>query len=214
MTKKYSILFVFAICILTSVFAQTKYPETKKVDQVDNYFGTKISDPYRWLEDDRSAETADWVAAQNRVTQEYLSKIPFREQVRKRLEEMWNYPKYSSPRKEKEYYYFYKNDGLQNQSILYRQKGLNGTAEVFIDPNKMSKDGTAAVGSPTFSKSKKYAGYLIAQAGSDWQGGYVMDVANKKQLSDKIEWIKFSGLTWKAADIWSFVMYNLGMNFK
>ncbi len=186
--------------VLTSVFAQIKYPKVKKVDQVDNYFGTTISDPYRWLEDDKSTETAEWVAAQNKVTQDYLSKIPFREQVRKRLEEMWNYPKYSSPRKEKEYYYFYKNDGLQNQSILYRQKGLNGTAEVFIDPNKMSKDGTAAVGSPAFSKSKKYAGYLIAQAGSDWQEGYVMDVATKKQLSDKIEWIKFSGLTWKGDD--------------
>jgi prolyl oligopeptidase len=113
---------------------------------------------------------------------------------------MWNYPKYSSPRKVGEYYYYYKNDGLQNQSILYRQKGLNGTPEVFIDPNKMSKDGTAAVGSPSFSKNKKYAGYLMAQAGSDWQEGYVMDVATKKQLSEKIQWIKFSGLTWKGED--------------
>ncbi len=180
--------------------AQIKYPETKKVTQVDDYFGTKISDPYRWLEDDKSEETGAWVAQQNKITQDYLSKIPFRDKVRQKLEEMWNYPKYSSPRKAGDYYYYYKNDGLQNQSILFRQKGLNGTAEVFLDPNKMSQDGTAAVGSPAFSKNKKYAGYLIAQAGSDWQEGYVIDVVSKKQLDDKIEWIKFSGLAWKGDD--------------
>ncbi len=186
--------------MLSSAFAQIKYPETKKVDQVDDYFGTKVSDPYRWLEDDKSAETAAWVAAENKITQDYLSKIPFREQVRKRLEEMWNYPKYSSPFKEGEYYYYYKNDGLQNQSILYRQPGLNGTPEIFIDPNKMSKDGTAAVSTPSFTKNKKYAAYMIAQAGSDWQEAYVMDVATKKVLDDKIQWIKFSGLSWKGDD--------------
>jgi len=199
MKRKYSILFVAVMTMLSSV-AQIKYPETKKVTQVDDYFGTKVSDPYRWLEDDKSAETAAWVAAQNKVTQDYLSRIPFREQVRKRLEEMWDYPKYSSPKKVGEYYYYYKNDGLQNQSVLYRQKGLEGTPEVFIDPNKMSKDGTAAVGTPAFSKNKKYAAYLIAQAGSDWEEGYVMDVATKKQLNEKIQWIKFSGLAWKGDD--------------
>ena len=199
MKRKYSLLFIALTAMLSSV-AQIKYPETKKVTQVDDYFGTKVSDPYRWLEDDKSDETAAWVAAENKVTQDYLSKIPFREEVRKKLEEMWNYPKYSSPRKVGEYYYYYKNDGLQNQSVMYRQKGLNGTPEVFLDPNKMSKDGTAAVGSPSFSKTKKYAAYTIAQAGSDWQEGYVMDVATKKQLTDKIQWIKFSGLTWKGDD--------------
>ena len=200
MTRKYPILFIAMMTMLSSAFAQIKYPETKKVDQVDDYFGTKVSDPYRWLEDDKSAETAAWVAAENKVTQDYLSKIPFREQVRKRLEEMWNYPKYSSPFKEGEYYYYYKNDGLQNQSILYRQPGLNGTPEIFIDPNKMSKDGTAAVSTPSFTKNKKYAAYMIAQAGSDWQEAYVMDVATKKVLDDKIQWIKFSGLSWKGDD--------------
>ena len=200
MTRKYSILFIAMTTMLSSAFAQIKYPETKKVDQVDDYFGTKVSDPYRWLEDDKSAETAAWVAAENKVTQDYLSKIPFREQVRKRLEEMWNYPKYSSPFKEGEYYYYYKNDGLQNQSILYRQPGLNGRPEIFIDPNKMSKDGTAAVSTPSFTKNKKYAAYMIAQAGSDWQEAYVMDVATKKVLDDKIQWIKFSGLSWKGDD--------------
>ena len=200
MTRKYSILFIAMMTMLSSAFAQIKYPETKKVDQVDDYFGTKVSDPYRWLEDDKSAETAAWVAAENKITQDYLSKIPFREQVRKRLEEMWNYPKYSSPFKEGEYYYYYKNDGLQNQSILYRQPGLNGTPEIFIDPNKMSKDGTAAVSTPSFTKNKKYAAYMIAQAGSDWQEAYVMDVATKKVLDDKVQWIKFSGLSWKGDD--------------
>ncbi len=189
-------LFFASIAMLPSV-AQIKYPETKKVTQVDDYFGTKISDPYRWLEDDKSEETGAWVAAQNKITQDYLSKIPFRDKVRQKLEEMWNYPKYSSPRKVGGYYYYYKNDGLQNQSIMYRQLGLNGIPEVFIDPNKMSKDGTAAVGSPAFSKKKKYAAYLIAQAGSDWQEGYVIDVNTKKQMADKIEWIKFSGINWK-----------------
>ena len=196
MRRKLLILFIVVPAMLTSV-AQIKYPETRKVTQVDDYFGTKVSDPYRWLEDDKSAETATWVAAENKITQDYLSKIPFRVQVRKRLEEMWNYPKFTSPRKEGEYYYYYKNDGLQNQSILYRQKGLSGIPEVFLDPNTMSKDGTAAVGSPAFSKSKKYAAYLIAQAGSDWQEGYAMEVATKKQLSDKVQWIKFSGIAWK-----------------
>ena len=199
MLSKFSLLFFSTMITLSSV-AQIKYPETKKVTQVDDYFGTKVSDPYRWLEDDKSAETAEWVREQNKVTQNYLSKIPYRAQVRKRLEEMWNYPKYISPRKEGEYYYYYKNDGLQNQSVLYRQKGLSGTPEVFIDPNKMSKDGTAAVGSPAFSKNKKYAAYMIAQAGSDWQDAYVIDVNTKQQLTDKVQWIKFSGLSWKGND--------------
>lgn len=130
MTRKYSILFIALVTMLSS-FGQIKYPETKKVTHVDDYFGTKIPDPYRWLEDDKSAETASWVAEQNKVTQDYLSKIPYREEVRKRLEEMWNYPRYGSPTKHGAYYYFYKNDGLQNQSILYRQIGINGTPEIF-----------------------------------------------------------------------------------
>lgn len=200
MRRKYPVLLIVMMIMVSSLFAQIKYPETRKVDQVDDYFGTKVSDPYRWLEDDKSAETASWVAAQNKVTGDYLSKIPFREQVRKRLEEMWNYPKYSSPKKVGEYYYYYKNDGLQNQSIMYRQRGLNGTQEVFLDPNKLSKDGTAAIGAPSFSKSKKYAAYLIAQAGSDWQQANVMEVETKKPLADKIDWIKFSGTTWKGDD--------------
>ncbi len=145
-----------------------------------------MADPYRWLENDNSEETKEWVTAENKVTHEYLSSIPFRGKVKKRLEEMWNYAKYSSPFKEGDYYYFYKNDGLQNQSVLYRQKGLDGTPEVFIDPNTMSKDGTAAIGTPSFSKNKKYAVYLEAQAGSDWQEAHIMNVADKKLFRDEV----------------------------
>ncbi|WP_343702469.1 prolyl oligopeptidase family serine peptidase [Chitinophaga sp.] len=173
------------------------YPVTKKVDTVDNYHGKKIADPYRWLEDDHSEETKEWVEAQNKVTQGYLSAIPYREKIKKRLEELWNYPRYGTPFREGEHYYFYKNDGLQNQAVLYRQLGLNGTPEVFIDPNKLSDKGTAALGSLSFSKDGKYCAYLIAKAGSDWQQGFVMDVATKQVLADKLDWIKFSGLSWK-----------------
>ncbi|MGX5817294.1 prolyl oligopeptidase family serine peptidase [Chitinophaga lutea] len=178
-------------------FIPLKYPEAKKTETTDDYHGTKVADPYRWLEDDNSAETKAWVEAENKVTQAYLSAIPFRSQIHSRLEEMWNYPRYGTPFREGKYYYFYKNDGLQNQAVLYRQLGLNGTPEVFIDPNKLSEKGTAALGSLSFSKDGKYCAYLIAKAGSDWQEGFVMDVATKQLLGDKLEWIKFSGLSWK-----------------
>ncbi|MFB6454630.1 prolyl oligopeptidase family protein [Chitinophaga sp. Hz27] len=174
-----------------------KYPETKKVDITDEYHGNKISDPYRWLEDDNSAETKAWVHAQNAITQDYLSKIPFRNDVKKRLEELWNYPKTSAPSKKGKYYYFSKNDGLQNQAILMRSTTPGGPAEVFIDPNKLSADGTTALGNLQFSKDGKYVAYLISKAGSDWQEGYVMDVATKQLLSDKLEWVKFSGISWR-----------------
>ena len=195
---KITIIFLLVPMLLSvSLFSQIKYPETKKVNQVDEYFGTKVPDPYRWLEDDNSAETKDWVEAEDKVTHQYLSSIPFYNKVKSRLEEMWNYAKYSSPFKEGDWYYFYKNDGLQNQSVLYRQKGLTGTPEVFIDPNAMSKDGTAAIGTPAFSKNKKYAVYLEAQAGSDWQIAHVMNVADKQLLNDSVNYIKFSGTSWK-----------------
>lgn len=198
---KITTIFLFAPMLLsTRLFSQIKYPETKKVNQVDDYFGTKVTDPYRWLEDDNSEETKIWVEAENKITQHYLSAIPFYDKVKIRLEEMWNYAKYSSPFKEGEWYYFYKNDGLQNQSVLYRQKGLNGTPEVFIDPNTMSKDGTAAIETPSFSKNKKYAVYLEAQAGSDWQVAHVMNVADKQLLKDEVNYIKFSGTSWKGDD--------------
>ena len=173
------------------------YPGTRKVDTVDDYHGTKIADPYRWLEDDHSAETKAWVDAQNKVTQQYLSKIPFRAAIRQRLEELWNYPKNGAPVKHGRYYYYFKNDGLQNQSVLYRSATPDGPPEVFIDPNQLSAAGTTALGAISFSRNGKYAAYLLAKAGSDWQEGFVMDVETKQLLPDKLEWVKFSGLSWR-----------------
>ena len=193
-------IFFSVMFITTQCFSQINYPDTKKVSQEDDYFGTLVKDPYRWLEDDNSAETKEWVKAQNEATENYLSKIPFRDKINNRLEQMWNYPKYGAPFKRGEYYYFYKNDGLQNQAILYRQKGLEAKPEVFIDPNKMSKDGTAAISTPDFSKNEKYAVYFEAQAGSDWQNALVMDVKNKNLLKDELNFIKFSGASWKGDD--------------
>ncbi|WP_297830374.1 prolyl oligopeptidase family serine peptidase [uncultured Rikenella sp.] len=173
------------------------YPETRKdTTVVDDYHGTRVADPYRWLEDDRSTETAAWVAAQNAVTQDYLAQIPYREQIKQRLTELYDYPKEGTPFRVGEYYFFYKNDGLQNQSVLYYQKGLDGTPEVFLDPNTLSKDGTVALNTVTFSKDDRYAAYSVSRSGSDWVDIYVMEVATRKQLADKIEWVKFSGASW------------------
>lgn len=144
------------------------YPVARMDSTVDDYFGTKVPDPYRWLEDDNSAETAAWVTAENEVTQNYLSQIPFRDKIRNRLTELWNYPKYGVPSKHGDYFFFFENDGLQNQSVLYRQKSLDGPAEVFLDPNKLSDDGTVALSDVSFSKDGKYCAYAAASSGSDW----------------------------------------------
>ncbi|WP_316828393.1 prolyl oligopeptidase family serine peptidase [Pedobacter miscanthi] len=174
-----------------------KYPETKKDSTTDNYFGTTIADPYRWLENDTSAETKAWVTAENKVTQNYLEQIPYRPDIKKRLTEIWNYPKESAPFKVGEYYFFAKNDGLQNQSIWFIKKGLEGKEEVFLDPNTLTADGTAAVSLLGFSHDKKYVAYSIAQAGSDWSNIYVMEIATKMKLGDELKWTKFSGAAWK-----------------
>ncbi|MCK7556673.1 prolyl oligopeptidase family serine peptidase [Chitinophaga sedimenti] len=173
------------------------YPLTKTTDTVDEYNGHKVPDPYRWLENDHAEDTKAWVIEQNKVTRDYLDKIPFRDKIKARLEEMMNYPKYGAPFREGKYYYFYKNDGLQNQSVLYRQVGITGTPEVFIDPNKLSEKGTVALGNLSFSKDSKHAAYLIAKAGSDWQECFVMDVETKQLLPDHLDWIKFSGISWQ-----------------
>jgi prolyl oligopeptidase len=178
-------------------YAQIVYPKTKKVSQSDDYFGTKIEDPYRWLEHDTAEDTREWVKAQNAVTFDYLSRIPFRDKIRKQLLDLNNYPKYSSPFRVGEYYFFYKNDGLQNQSVIWYQKGLNGTPEIFLDPNTYSKEGTVAISLAGVSKNKKYMAISINKAGSDWQELKVMEVATKKELQDKLEWVKFSGASWK-----------------
>ena len=174
-----------------------QYPVTKKVDHTDTYFGVKVADPYRWLEDDNSPETAQWVQEQNKVTFGYLEKIPYRQKIKGRLEKLYNYPKYSAPFRKGEYFFFYKNEGLQNQSVLYIQKGLDGKPEVLLDPNTFSEDGTARLTAFALSKDGKYAGYGISKSGSDWQDYFVMEVATKKTLPDVLNWVKVSGIAWQ-----------------
>lgn len=176
------------------------YPDTKKDTTVwDDYFGTKVADPYRWLENDTSAETASWVKAENEVTQGYLSKIPFRDAIKKRYEALYNYEKYSAPFKQGQFTYYYKNTGLQNQSILYREAAGNATPEVFLDPNSFSADGTTSLAGISFSKDGSMAAYNISECGSDWQKIIVMDAITKKQTGDTLQ-LKFSGASWKGND--------------
>jgi prolyl oligopeptidase len=174
------------------------YPVTKKIEHVDNYHGTIVADPYRWLEEDNSPERAAWVEAQNKLTFAYLEKIPFRGQLAARLEKLFNYPKYSAPARRGEYFFFTKNDGLQNQSVWYVQKGLDGAPEVLIDPNRFSADGTSRLGTFSLSKDGEMAVYGISKGGSDWQEYFVLDVSAKKTQSDKLEWVKVSSVAWTA----------------
>ncbi len=184
------------VCTLV-MNAQTKinYPETKKIDHVDTYFGEKINDPYRWLEDDRSAETEAWVKAQNVVTYGYLEQIPYRNQLKSRMEQLWNYEKISAPFKEGDFTYYYKNNGLQNQSVLYR-KDKADKEEIFLDPNTFSKDGTTSLGGINFSKDGSIVAYSISEGGSDWRKVIVMEAKTKKIIGDTIVDVKFSGVSW------------------
>lgn len=177
--------------------AQFEYPVTPKGNTTDNYHGTVVADPYRWLENDRSDSTKDWVTRQNKVTFSYLESIPYRKQWQERLEEMNNYAKYSSPFREGTDYYFYKNDGLQNQSMLYRQKGLNGKPELLLDPNKFSAEGTTGLATFSVSKNGKYAVVGKSAGGSDWRTFFVMDLTTKKYLKDSLAWVKLSGASWQ-----------------
>ncbi len=188
------LIFLF---LIMNTNAQLVYPVAKKVPQTDDYFGTKVTDPYRWLEDDKSDETKAWVAAENNVTFSYLDKIPYRNKFKTAIEKVFNYPKYSAPFRNNEWYYFYKNDGLQNQSVLYRQKGLNGKTELVIDPNLLSKDGTTRMTTFVPSKNGKYAVIGLSEGGSDWQTYKVRDMASGKDLADKLDWVKISGAAWK-----------------
>lgn len=176
--------------------AQINYPQTKKTDKVDSYFETKVSDPYRWLEDDRSLETADWVKAQNQVTFGYLATIPFRDAIKQRMEKLWNYEKVSAPFKEGKYTYYYKNNGLQNQSVLYR-KDASGNEELFLDPNTFSKDATTSLADISFSKDGSLCAYSISEAGSDWRKVIFINAETKQSIGDKLIDVKFSGLSWK-----------------
>lgn len=182
----------------TAVHAQTiQYPRTEKINVVDDYFGVKIEDPYRWLENDTSSQTAAWVEAQNKVTNAYLSKIPFRAKLLKRMKELADYGKESAPFYKHGKWYSYRNDGLQNQSVIYVADQLNGPWRVFLDPNKLSTDGTVALGGLSFSNNGKYVAYSISRSGSDWSEIYVIDLATGKLLNDHIEWVKFSGAVWQ-----------------
>ncbi len=173
------------------------YDPTEKTAVTDNYHGTTVADPYRWLEDDTSAATEKWVKTQNNMTNGYLSKLQFGKKIKSGLTDMWNFAKYGGPFKRGDYYYFYKNDGLQNQAVLYRQKGMNGEPEEFLNANTMSKDGTVNIGDVSFSANNKYCAFTVSQSGSDWQEILVMNVGNKQIIKDKITYTKFSGVSWR-----------------
>ena len=210
--QRISILMV--VLILAACKNETKrepivvnYSPTKKVDTVDTYFGTDVPDPYRWLEDDMSDETAAWVKDQNTTTFGYLDKIPFREDLKNRLEKLWNYEKLGSPFKEGDYTYFYKNNGLQNQYVVYRKKG-DGEAEVFLDPNTFSEDGTTSLAGLSFTKDGSLATYMISEGGSDWRKAIVLNTETMEQVEDTLVDIKFSGISWKGNDGFFYSSYD------
>ncbi|HLN20641.1 MAG TPA: prolyl oligopeptidase family serine peptidase [Bacteroidales bacterium] len=184
-----------------------EYPETKKTDVVENYFGTDVNDPYRWLEDDMSEETAQWVKAQNEVTFGYLKKIPYRDEIKSKLEKIYNYEKYTRPFTEGEYTYFSKNNGLQNQYVLYRQKG-DSEPEMFLDPNTFSADGTTSLAEMDFSDNGTLIAYSVSEGGSDWRKVIVMDAINKKIIEDTLTNIKFSGLSWYRGEGFYYSSYD------
>lgn len=208
--RKTIIITTIISSVMTS-FAQNskpiQYPETRKDATVDDYFGTKVNDPYRWLEDDRSAETAAWVIAQNKVTNAYLDQIPFRNQLKERLEQLWNYEKTGAPFIEGNFTYYFKNNGLQNQSVLYR-KDNSGKETVFLDPNTFSKDGTTSLGELAFSKDGLKLAYSISEGGSDWRKVIIMDALTKKVIGDTLIDVKFSGLSWKGNEGFYYSSYE------
>jgi prolyl oligopeptidase len=201
-----------AALLASSAAAQTPiktlpYPQTRKVDTVTTYFGTKVADPYRWLENDQAPDTKSWVQEENKVTQGYLAQIPYRETIRKRLETLWNYEKYGAPYKEGKYTYFSKNTGLQSQSVVYRQVGT-GAPEVFLDPNSFSKDGTTSLAGLSFTKDGSLAAYQISEGGSDWRKVIVLKTATKAIVGDTLKDVKFSGLAWKGNEGFYYSSYD------
>ena len=205
--KKIIVTLLMSSTIASFGQQQNKYPLTRKGDKIDVYFETKVADPYRWLEDDRSIETGNWVKAQNEVTYDYLSKIPFRNDLKSRLEQLWNYEKISAPFKEGSFTYYYKNNGLQNQSVLYR-KDAKGVESVFLDPNTFSKDGTSSLGGVNFSEDGSIVAYSISEGGSDWRSVIVMDAISKKILEPTLVDIKFSGVSWKGNEGFYYSSYD------
>ncbi len=193
------IYLITLMAIITSACTKTTkviYPETKKENVTDTYFGTEVADPYRWLEDDNSPETAEWVKAQNEVTFAYLNQLPGREQINSRLTELMDYPRVSAPYKRAGKYFFSKNDGLQNQSVIFMSETLGGDEQVLLDPNKLSEDGTVALSGTEISPDGKYLVYRISRSGSDWNEIYIMNIETRELLPDVIKWVKFSGTSW------------------
>ncbi|UUV22669.1 prolyl oligopeptidase family serine peptidase [Paenimyroides aestuarii] len=198
MKKLVCSIFIASVIFSQSVNAQNKtmkYPQTAKKEVIDTYFNNQVSDPYRWLEDDRSAETAAWVTAQNQVTFAYLDQIPYRDQLRKQLTEKWNYEKIGAPFVEGDYTYYFKNDGLQNQSVLYR-KDQSGKEEIFLDPNTFSKDGTTSLADVSFTEDGSLVAYAISEGGSDWRKIIVLNAKDKSVIGDTLVDVKFSGISW------------------
>ncbi|HEY4817941.1 MAG TPA: prolyl oligopeptidase family serine peptidase [Candidatus Acidoferrum sp.] len=187
---------VLALIASMSLAQSLQYPAARKMEQTDTYHGVKVSDPYRWLEDDHSEETARWVKAENEVTFSYLDKIPYRAQVMKRLEQVYNYPKYVQPFRRSKLYFFAKNDGLQNQNVFYVQAGLEGTPELLLDPNKFSADGTSRLHALTVSRDGQYCAYAVSTGGADWEEAHVIEVGTRKALADDLKGLKFSTLAW------------------
>jgi prolyl oligopeptidase len=212
--KKTTCLFALAVLFCSYTYAQQmnnkalQYPQTKKVDTIDTYFGTQVPDPYRWLENDQATDTKAWVKEENKVTQSYLKQIPYREEMRERLELLWNYEKYSAPFKEGKYTYFYKNDGLQSQAVLYRQVGDNGTPEMFLDPNHFSAEGTTSLQGIDFTKNGDLAAYQISEGGSDWRKVIVIKTSDKSVVGDTLIDVKFSGFAWKGTDGFYYSSYD------
>ncbi len=206
----FAISLIFMLSCKTNKVENTdyNYPETFKDTTSDVYFGTKVADPYRWLEDDNSEKTKAWVKAQNEFTFAYLNKIPFKDKIKKRLEEIWNYEKISAPTKKGDYYYFYKNDGLQNQYVMYRTKKLGEDAEEFLNPNTFSNDGTVSMSGVSFTKDGTLVAYQISEGGSDWRKVIILDAETKKQLEDTLVDIKFSGIAWKGNDGFYYSSYD------
>lgn len=197
--KKYLIL--LAVIAIFSACKNEKtmkfdYPQPKKVDSADTYYGTTVEDPYRWMENEADPDLQTWIEAENKITNDFLAKIPYKQEIFDRLMEVYNYEKRSAPSKKGGKYFFYKNDGLQNQYVLYVQDSPDSEAKMLLDPNKLSEDGTVALATTAVSKDGKYLAYAIAKSGSDWNEVYVMDIETRTILEDHIEWVKFSGISW------------------
>jgi prolyl oligopeptidase len=211
MLKKLVCSFVLVLLIKSAECQLISYPPARTVDSSDIYFGTKVSDPYRWLESDSSAETISWIMAENKITNDYFSQIPFRERIKKELIANFNYSKITAPQKFGDWFYFFKNSGLQNQSVLYRMKNPGDTAkaEIFLDPNTFSHNGAVSFQSFDFSMDGSLFAYLISNGGSDWREIIVKDVHSGKFVGDTIKNVKFSGASWKGNDGFYYSTYDI-----